>query len=409
MKTILTVLVLSFFLQFNSGLFTQDLTPEQIFEKYNDAVVVITSFDFEGRKSSQGSGVILNDKGYILTNFHIYAGREKLEIKHKDNVISYSGIVGVNVEKDILVLKIDTGSFPEVKLANKEELKIGQKVFAIGSPLGYENTLSDGLISGFREIGEKNKKNYLQITASISPGSSGGAVLNSKGELIGISTMSAEEGQNLNFAIPVEDILGVISGDFIDKKKLESLTYFYKGQKSFDNGDFKQAIEDYSKYLEANTTDFKAYNYRGLAYVKTKDFKKGITDFTKAISLDPKYSAAYNNRGEAYFKLEEYEKAEKDFSKTIQMEPDNTEAWYSRGLAYSKDEVYDKAISDFTKVIEQDPAFAYSYVNRGFCHYERKNYELAMNDWEKAIRLDPSLDKSLRPYINALNMIDHDR
>lgn len=394
------------FCSFSIHIYSQDLTPEQVFEKCNDAVVVITAFDFEGKKNAQGSGVILNSKRIILTNYHIFAGNDKIEIKHKDNVINYTAIVGVNIEKDILILKIDQGTYPEISMADLDNMKIGQKVYAIGSPMGLENSISDGIISGVRELGKSTKKKYIQITASLSPGSSGGAVLNANGELIGISTMSYEEGQNLNFAIPVDEILKVMSGDYLSKDKLESLTYFYKGYNAEENGDHKEAIKDYDKYIEANPKDPKAYNYRGIAYFKLKNYEKAIADYSKALNLNPALVSSINNRGEAYFKLEDYDKAAKDFTKAIQLDPDNVSAYYSRGLTYSKDDKHDKAVKDFTKAIELEPGFAYSYINRGFSYYAMEEYEYAIRDWEKAIKLDPSFERDLRPYINYANLKD---
>lgn len=411
-KTILLFIILSFDLP--SIIYSQELSAEQIFEKYKDAIVVITSFDVNGKKDMQGSGVILNDKGVIVTNFHIYSGNEKLEIKHGEQDVSYEGILGVNIEKDLMIIKIAAGSnYPNISLANQNELKVGQKIYAIGSPMGLENSLTDGLISGFRKLGKDekdgNKEEFIQISASISPGSSGGAVLNSRGELVGISSMTYEGGQNLNFAIPVENVLSVLSGNFMDQKKLESLNYFYKGYKAVEDGNYEEAVKFYTKYIESSAGEAKAYNYRGLAYVKMKDFKKAINDFSKAVVIDPKFVYAYNNRGEAYFKLEDYDKAIKDFSKTVQIEPDNSTAYYARGLSYSKNDDHEKAIKDFTKVIELDPDYVYSYINRGFSHYALGDYSFAITDWEKAIRIDPGFEKDLRPYINYAAIKDANR
>jgi tetratricopeptide (TPR) repeat protein len=394
--------------------YSQDLTAEQIFEKYKDAVVVITSFDVNGKKDKQGSGVILNDQSVIITNFHLYSGTEKLEIKNGDKDISYEGIWGVNIERDLMIIKISAGTnYPNITLADNEKLKVGQKIYAIGSPMGLENSLTDGLISGFRTLNPEDDKtekdDYIQISASISHGSSGGAVLNSAGELIGISTMSYKEGQNLNFAIPVSNILKVLSGDFMDHKKLESLSYFYKGYKAVEDGNYEEAVKFYTQYIEASQGEAKAYNYRGLAYSKLKNYKKAVADFTRAIEIDGKFIKAYNNRGESYFRLEEYDKAIKDFSKALQIDPDNTTTLYARGLTYSKNEDYSKAIKDFSKVIELDPDFVYSYINRGFAYYATEEYEYAVKDWEKAIRLDPSYEKDLRPYINYASLKDYVR
>jgi len=182
-------------------LYSQDLSPENIFEKVNNAVVVVLAYDYEGKLAKQGSGVVLNDKGYIVTNYHILAECDKIEIKHYDKVIPYVDIIGVDVEKDILILKIKREIIPSLKIADSDKLKVGQRVYAIGSPLGFENTISEGIISGLRNYDELNR-NFIQITASLSTGSSGGAVVDSKGELIGISTLTVRGGQNLNFIIP---------------------------------------------------------------------------------------------------------------------------------------------------------------------------------------------------------------
>lgn len=392
----LLILIVAFFPLHS---FSQDLTAEQVFEKINDAVVVVITYDFEGDKHAQGSGIILNDKGIVVTNYHIFAGCEKIELKRKDEIIKHSGVIGVNIEKDILILKIDDTNFPIIPILESDTLKVGQKVYAIGSPLGYENTMSEGIISGLREIGE-SKKSFIQITASASPGSSGGAVINSKGELIGMVSMGYLLAENMSFAIPVKDILKVSQGTLTDKKSLDALTYFYKGYNEYEIGKFSEAAENYSKYIELSPNEAKAYNYRGLAYTKLKEYKKAIQDFSQAIKIDAAFIPPYLNRAEAYIKLEEFEKAAKDLTKLIKMEPKNINAYYARGICYSKDEDHYKAIEDFTKVIKLDPEYVEAYVNRGLCMYYTKDYSGAIDDWYRAIKLDPGLRDKLTPLID---------
>ena len=202
------IFTLIFFFLLSGNLSSQTLSAEQIYEKIKDAVVVILAYDYSNELAKQGSGVVLNDKGYVVTNYHILSGCERLEIMHGKEIIPYVDIIGINVEKDILILKIEQKKFPSVKLGDVKLLKVGQRVYAIGSPMGFENTISEGIISGLRSY-EDLRKNYIQITASISSGSSGGAILNDKGELIGISTLTAKEGQNLNFAVPIDEVLNV--------------------------------------------------------------------------------------------------------------------------------------------------------------------------------------------------------
>lgn len=196
---------LPFFL-FTDNTYAQTLTADQVYSKTNKAIVTIYTFDNNDNPISQGSGVVLNQKGWVVTNYHVYKGASKLVVKHGNKIIAYSSIISSDAEKDILILKIADHSFSSIPIGNSDLLKVGQKIYAIGSPKGFENTISEGIISGLRSNKEKTEK-FIQISAAISPGSSGGAVINTKGELIAITTLTVTKGQNLNFAIPVNDIL----------------------------------------------------------------------------------------------------------------------------------------------------------------------------------------------------------
>ncbi|MBN8570920.1 MAG: tetratricopeptide repeat protein [Ignavibacteria bacterium] len=384
--------------------YSQDLKPEELFEKYQDAIVVVYSYDFDNNPKAQGSGVIINDRGWVITNFHIFEGCQRMDLVHKGDTIKYTDIIGVDIEKDLVIMKIESGTFPDIKLSEKDP-KVGQKVYAIGSPMGLENSMSEGIVSGNRtEVGKK-KQNFVQITASLSPGSSGGAVLNSYGELIGISSMGLREGNNLNFAIPVSDILKVKLDSYNDKKKIEALNFFYQGQNLFEEGKNEDAIKYYTKFLEMFPKDHKAFNYRGMAYFARKQFEKAISDYNSAIKLDPTFSAAYNNRGEAYFKMKEYELSIKDFSYVIKSNPANMDAYFGRGVVYMSDESYEDALDDFKRVIKEDPQNTSALVNMGICEYYKKRYEMAIEYWKTAIKHKPGLKGELQPLIDQADIL----
>ncbi len=188
-------------LAYSPNFFSQALTAEQIYKKVSNAVVVIYAYDDAGELSKQGSGVVINDKGYVVTNYHLLEDCERLEILHNEEIVPYVDIIGIDVEKDILILKIEDQKFPAIEIGNSKSLNIGQRVYAIGNPLGFENTISEGIVSGLRSY-EEFGMNFIQITASISSGSSGGAVVNDKGELIGISTLISKRRAKLKFCYP---------------------------------------------------------------------------------------------------------------------------------------------------------------------------------------------------------------
>jgi hypothetical protein len=173
-------------------LFSQEASL--IYKKTVNSTVTITTDD-----GSQGSGFFVAPN-IIATNYHVIDGASSASCYLNNSDIEYKidGYVGIDKSVDLILLKVSTLDRPAIKLA-VTTISIGQKVYAIGSPQGLQATISDGIISGMRDF-EGTK--LLQMTASISPGSSGGPVLNSIGELIGISVSQLTDGQNLNFAIP---------------------------------------------------------------------------------------------------------------------------------------------------------------------------------------------------------------
>jgi S1-C subfamily serine protease len=317
---------------------SQSLTAEQIYKKVSGAVVVIHAYNDNDELATQGSGVVLNDKGYVVTNYHVLSGNERVEILHGKEVIPYVDIIGIDVDKDILILKIEAKRFPSIKISNSNSLNIGQRVYTIGSPMGLENSISEGIISGLRSYDEL-RRNFIQISASISPGSSGGAVVNDKGELIGISTLTMKEGQNLNFAIPINDILKVEIGSYSKNNTYKDINLSKKGNNAFEDGDYENAIKYYSLYIEKYPNDAEAYNNRGNAKNKLKDYKGAIQDYDKAIEIRPNDADLYLLRGFVKDNLKDFSGAIQDYNKVIEINPKDSPPYYFRGLAklYSGD------------------------------------------------------------------------
>ena len=196
----------------NSGL-TNDTRQEKSFEeiaKLASSIVMIDIYNERREVIGTGSGIMIGSKGYILTNHHVAAGGHYygIRIEDDDNIYETDELIKYNNVLDLAVIRINKNLKP-LKIYNGERLVRGQKVVAIGSPLGLFNSVSDGIISGFREIEDVE---MIQFTAPISHGSSGGAVLNMFGEVIGISTAGIDNGQNINLAVGYEFILRFAKG-----------------------------------------------------------------------------------------------------------------------------------------------------------------------------------------------------
>lgn len=189
---------------------TRELSYEEL-AGMASSVVMIVVYNEKKEPFASGSGVLINNEGYILTNFHVvrdgvaYAVRleEEEEPRFSTELIKYHS------ENDLALIRVEPVNRRPIPLCSDKKLVRGQKVVAIGSPLGLFNTVSDGIIAGFRKIEEVS---MIQFTAPTSHGSSGGALLNLYGELIGIVTAGFDDGQNLNLAVDYETLRGFLRG-----------------------------------------------------------------------------------------------------------------------------------------------------------------------------------------------------
>ena len=179
-----------------------DKTIVQIAEEQGKAVVVVTNFGFGMFPQALGSGFLVRPNGVFITNFHVVQHASAVQLKLPGGrEFAATGVIALSTDWDIAILKVEADGLPVVSLGDSDTVKVGERVVAIGSPLGLEKTVSDGLISAIRE--DKPGEKIFQVTTPVSQGSSGGALLNMKGEVIGIIVASVPEGQNLNLAIPI--------------------------------------------------------------------------------------------------------------------------------------------------------------------------------------------------------------
>lgn len=175
------------------------------------AVLTIVASNRTGSLVSQGSGFILTSDGLAGSNYHVLEGSSEAVAECcGGRAFEIRSVEGVDFNKDLVIFQVyERGrasrphDLPHVTLASSQKVTVGEKVVAIGSPQGLENTVSDGILSAVREF---DAIRFLQITAPISPGSSGGPVFNSAGEMIGIATFQLKKGQNLNFAVAAENL-----------------------------------------------------------------------------------------------------------------------------------------------------------------------------------------------------------
>lgn len=156
------------------------------------------------RKSALGSGFIISSDGYIVTNHHVIANAEKIEVTLHDGTVYKGEVVGKDKLSELAVLKIDAEDLPYIEWGDSKKMEVGDWVLAIGNPLGFDNTVTAGIISGLGRSVFPNTAygQFLQTDAAINFGNSGGPLFNMDSEVIGINTAIVAGGQNIGFAIP---------------------------------------------------------------------------------------------------------------------------------------------------------------------------------------------------------------
>jgi serine peptidase DegS len=165
--------------------------------------------------TSFASAVIIGPEGYLVTNFHVVADATEIQVQLNDGSLVEPVVVGVDAETDLALLKVDAGELPAMRLGSSSQLRIGDVVLAIGNPYGLTKSVTQGIVSatGRGLLDLATFENFIQTDAAINAGNSGGALVNSNGELIGINTAVLEQDpgtEGIGFAIPVDLVRGVV-------------------------------------------------------------------------------------------------------------------------------------------------------------------------------------------------------
>jgi S1-C subfamily serine protease len=160
-------------------------------------MILIETYDDEGRKRELGSGFVVSSDGTAITNYHVIRGAFRATVKFGNGTVgSVSGVASYDKNRDLAVIQVTPSPTTILEIGDSDNVQVGDKVVAIGSPLGLQNTMSIGIVSALRN-------GVIQMSDPISPGSSGGAVFDEHGKVIAVAVAQMTAGQNLNFAIPI--------------------------------------------------------------------------------------------------------------------------------------------------------------------------------------------------------------
>ncbi len=369
-----------------------------LIKRIEPSTVVILSFNAQGKGISQGTGFFVNSAGDVITNHHVLEGASRAVVKvSSGGEYPVKKVLAEDREGDLVWISLDipTGEVRPLTVSGTLP-EVGEKIVIIGTPLGLDKTVSDGIVSAIRRAPDFGE--VLQITAPISPGSSGSPVFNMRGEVIGVATFFIVLGQNLNFAIPGARVarLMVSEGRSLPERddgrrrelRAEADTAYQMGLRFLWGENCERAVLYFEEAVLKDPEHFEASFRGGYCCLKLKRFEQAIPLYQRAIRLKPQGAFLHNNLCLAYGMSGGTELAVQACRRAIELDPELAEAHNNLGWIQYQRMLYAEAISSCKEAIRINPDFAQAYFNLGNGYSALKRFEEAGNAYKQAIRLE---------------------
>ncbi|MBS1794330.1 MAG: tetratricopeptide repeat protein [Acidobacteria bacterium] len=373
------------------GVGAQDFLPELV-KRIKPSAVAIETFDAKGNTLSRGSGFFVeSDK--VITNRHVIEKSNRVEI-HLINGKKFpvKGVLAVDGEGDLALLQVDVpeGMAPPLPIVQRVPLE-GESIVVVGNPYGLEGSVSNGIVSAVREISGYGK--IIQITAPISPGSSGSPVVNMLGQVIGIATLQAAEGQSLNFAVPSERIAQLKIGELQSFTTLNSETqknkraaaqsFYSQGLAQLSRDDYARAAAFFEKATETDPNYAEAWYQTGFSYGMLGRHAEALKASRQAAKLRPEWAATYVNIGASSYALGQYKDAVEAYRQAIRLDDDNADAQFALGLSLGRLNRTDEEILAYKRAVALKPDYAGAFEQLGAAYYRQKRYPEALGAFEQ--------------------------
>ncbi len=377
---------------------SQDLLPELV-RRIKPSAVAIETFDSKGEKLSRGSGFFV-EADRIVTNRHVLEGAYRAEVHSSSGaVFPVKGVLAVDAEGDIALLKIDAPA-PLIRPLplDKTSPQEGESVVVIGNPLGLEGSVTNGIVSAVRDIPTFGR--IIQITAPISSGSSGSPVVNMQGQVIGIATLQITGGQSVNFAIPSERISQLQVAQTVSSladlvassgrnKRAKAVQFFRDGLSFLSKDDCEKALPYFEKAVESDSNYAEAWAQTGFCNEKLGRHAEALEASKKAVTLRPS-AESYFNIGLASFYLKQYKDAAEAYRQSIKLDPYNAaDAQYALGLVYRDWGKPDEEIQAYKQAIRLRPDYTVAFERLGSRYLKSKKYSEAVEVFRQLAALKP--------------------
>ncbi len=360
----------------------QDYLPELV-RRIKPSAVAIETFDAKGATISRGSGFfVAADK--IITNRHVIEKSSRVEI-HLMNGKKFQarGVLAIDGEGDLALLQVDVppnsaAALPLVQTAPQE----GESIVVIGNPFGLEGSVSNGIVSAVREIPGYGK--IIQITAPISPGSSGSPVVNMRGQVIGVATLQAAEGQSINFAVPSVRIAQLKLGDLqtfaslntetLKNKRAAAQNLYSQGLGILSRDDYGKAVAYFEKAVEVDPNYAESWYQAGFCYGMLGKHTEALKASRQAARLRPEWAETHINIGASSFALGQYKEAADAYRIAAKLDDGNGDVQYALGLSLGKLGRTDEELLAYKRAVAIKPDLANAWEQLGSGYFKQKRY-----------------------------------
>jgi tetratricopeptide (TPR) repeat protein len=337
-----------------------------LIKRIQPAVITVIAYDAQGQVLQQGSGFFITEQGQFVTNRHVLQGAVRAHVKTGDGTLyDINAVLAEDEAGDLLQGRIarPKGRMPWLPITRALP-EAGERIVVVGSPLGLDQTVTDGIVSAIRDL--PGLGTIVQITAPLSPGSSGSPVVNLRGEVVGMATAQMRAGHNLNFAIPGERMLALKS------TRARTLVEWTTGR------------------TQESLPTAEALFAKGSAVLSSVGCAAALPSFEQAVAINPRYAAAWRRMGECQAALYRSREAAAAFQQLVQLEPQDISAYSALASAYRMLDRKEDAIIVYKQALHIAPNNPQLYI--GLCStYISHDRELeAVAACRQAMRIAPN-------------------
>jgi tetratricopeptide (TPR) repeat protein len=367
------------------------LTPAEVFEQVKDSVVVVRALNAQGKPTSQGSGVML-PSAQIATNCHVIKDSVRFQVGRGKQFFA-AELRASDGEKDLCLLVALGFAARPVVLGKAAALKVGEAVYAVGSPQGLELSLSNGIVSQLRG----GPPPFIQTTAAISPGSSGGGLFDAEGRLVGITTFFLQGGQSLNFAVPVEWLAEIKPGRKLAVTARSGPDWMARAVVLEEKKDWRGLLDWCRQWTRADSGNADAWKKVAWAYSRLEREADAVESYRRALQIRPSDAEGWTLLGMSYESLDRFTDAIAAHREAVRIRPDDADTWYFLGWAYesvgssNKNKThYSDAIAAFRRALSIKPDHLNAWYGLALAYADSGDRKAALAAVKELKRHDPA-------------------